>query len=91
MVNPMLSPTAVTSPMCPGYTKTLLLCRACSINHQEFAFHQDHIPLQGPVPGSHRRNVDDLQNTGATSTTQPYSATAAKVVAKLLRKVRRPS
>ena len=44
-------------------------------------------PLQGPVPGIHPEDVDDSLNTGTTSTTQPYSATASKVVAKLSRKV----
>ena len=57
MLSPMLSPTAVRPPMCPGCAMTLLLCRAYSINHQEFVFHQDHVPLQGPVPGIHPEDV----------------------------------
>ena len=43
MLNPMLSHTAVTSPMCPGCAMTLLLCRAYSINHQVLAHHIHHI------------------------------------------------
>ena len=39
------------------------------------------------MPGIHPEDVDNSLNTGTTSTTQPYSATGAKVVAKLLRKV----
>ena len=59
MLNPMLSPTAMTAPVCSGCAMTLLLCRAYSINHQELVFHQDHVPLQGPVPGIHLENKDD--------------------------------
>ena len=39
------------------------------------------------MSGSHPEDVDDLSNTGTTSTTQPYSATAAKDVENLFRKV----
>ena len=39
---------------------TLLQCRAYSMNHQELVFHQDHVPLQGLVPGIHPEDVDDL-------------------------------
>ena len=56
----MLSATAVTSPVCSGCAMTLLLCRAYAIAHQEIVFHQDHVPLQGPVPGIHPEDVDDL-------------------------------
>ena len=66
MLNSILSPTAVTSPVCPGCAMTLLLFRAYSINHQDLVFHQDHVPLQGPVSGSHPEDVDDLSNTGTT-------------------------
>ena len=59
MLNPMLSPTAVTSPGCPGRAMTLLLCRAYSINHQELVLHKDHVPLQGPVSEVHPEYVDD--------------------------------
>ena len=65
----MLSPTAVTSPLCPVCATTLLLCRAYSINPQELVFHHDHVPLQGPVPGIHPEDVDDSLNAGITSTT----------------------
>ena len=43
-----------------GCAMTLLLYQAYSINHQELVFHQDHVPLQGPLPGIHPEDVDDL-------------------------------
>ena len=60
MLNPMLSPTAMKSPVYPGCAMTLLLCRAYSFNYQELIIHQDHVPLQGPVPGINPEDVDDL-------------------------------
>ena len=60
MLNPIMSPTAVTSPVCLGCAMTLLLCQTYSSNHQELVFHQDHVPLQEPVPGIHPEDVDDL-------------------------------
>ena len=85
MLNPMLSPTTVTSPVCPGCVMTSLLCRAYSINHQELVFHQDHFPLQGPVQVS-------IQKMWMTPKTQVLHSsivqpTAAKAVAKLHRKM----
>ena len=73
----MRSPTAVTSLGCPGCAMTLLLSRAYSINHQELVFHQDQKSIQ-KMWMTHKTQVLRLLHM------QPYSATAAKLLRKVI-------